>query len=1797
MPDQFGQFGQTQFPFLHQAPYFPAQMGGQGGAMGDMSHILSMFAGPMLGNLAGPNNFVPSMLPAQSLDDQFAMKQFTSQTNMARFSAMRDQNPNVANTLLGARSMVTNAPASELNREQAMQGAQVLNHPLFQMFAGQMMGPENLEMMLHGSEGNPQALAQATNRMGFFRRDPMGGQRMNADSLASFSRGVYSELYRPDGDIEKMTESARQGGADSATSIQALKQAAGQQDRDVISDTDIAQRLVDERGDEEVGKLYEKYVAGGKATDAATQAQELTKFHRAISSSGVLKDNETSIAGLAAAAERKPLDEMHGFSAGQAAQMQEELLRRGMLPEAIGHMSQNERLRTIDNEMSQMGEGRLNDMARDLAHQSLMNDKTEVGARYRQKTEVEQRAQVEQELPHFRQQLDQDRKKLSAFAAGKNDPDTGQPISPEELDKLGSMGAMSSTADASRVGQSVKEFAGAVDAVREIFGDNGNPNAPMPALMAALNGLTQGKIANMNAGAVQATLRKMQQAARETGIGFEQMAAMSAQMGAQGQLLGLSQTTTMSNQASAMSALKVMQDSGATTSQAAGALSRDELLAKEGQLLQAGAGSDNAKSMAALAAMYEADPQKFAGTKLEKMAQAYREGPDGTGDYEFDGETFNLYEEVGRTRGFVAHDAVLAAEQQSGAGLADFQAIKLDPAVEEYVRKNASAGRRTQRFETLQEFTEQLGAGYVADTGVDADAAYQNLGSDTQRAVQRELMSTIVDSAQLPYEERNDAVREKLPDRLQQVLQQSGMDAAEAAQKAQEIAGKLTDNNLKLTALTGRAGQISKGRTGDTLAAQSQLNSTEQAAGALEQNRVDNAQAQRRTESPIAKTNPLGGFVSYLQNIGKNGENFNIGDAAAAAFNVRPDSEMHQRMLKDIQPMMQELSTMRDEAFYTSQDAKKFAADARSADVPTRDKAVEELKKMGAVAADATVLTDPAEEKAATDRVIKDMSPDEIRKIHDGLNLSPLKRADGDTRADHELMLERVRDTDTFKAAVAKKLQKENTYTVDSLTDAAKTGIGTVKDDAAADRYQMGVKSFENEDTARVFFKDEMARANISDDTQAKLSESLFGAQTADSEANFEAALQGLDPEVAERMKAIAGGVRFSRTLPEGSQIVRSATESDRLTPETAAQQEERRKTESQSAVQKQEGGEQSFFGGMLSNLFGYGANQTPTVSTSAATAGAAQKGDAPIKSANVAVTGDKVEVKGEVNADVKVSVSTSTDGSTPAASAAPDTAKDPAKEPATAPAPQATQVPSTAGPAPTPDKPLTTQPTAPTDAAATASPAAEQPPSKPADPIRDKYEAGIARSQRRLEAGRKNPDSEIRADLERVNTNDLQAQQRQLRAYEVAKESGIPWNAATGSGKLDEWKTRGDGVPVSINGQDVDPAALTEDEIKSVIGAIEVSAMMDRGDMSPADATQLEKYKTALAEKQKAASTTAAPPAAGEPAPAPAPEAATAAPDRPLPPPESKTAEKKEERRYTADEWAELHRGEYEEDAFGGKQPLTPISQNLPDGDYERVNGGNYVNTKTGEQFDRYGNPAGGTYSADGRSWSNDAWMQYFDGVDTRTGGAITEKPTDAPHQQPEAATAAPPADTPQYQRDKPLPPLDETLEPETSPALSSANVSADAGDFMSQTFTPAGGPMIPGQKPSFQGPSPFSAPAAMAPVSPRYLGLPQIEIPPAKSRLPSPETLDDPLATLPTSVALQNETRHLDTAANVRPAAASAQQNTPSGGASDKNLNVIGKLEISGLHEAILNASGSQPYTPAGDGPAIMGAETGFA
>ena len=62
--------------------------------------------------------------------------------------------------------------------------------------------------------------------------------------------------------------------------------------------------------------------------------------------------------------------------------------------------------------------------------------------------------------------------------------------------------------DANRVSARLKELAGSVSAMRELFGTMGQPNAPMTQIINALEAITQNRLANMPAAQVEQTVRK-----------------------------------------------------------------------------------------------------------------------------------------------------------------------------------------------------------------------------------------------------------------------------------------------------------------------------------------------------------------------------------------------------------------------------------------------------------------------------------------------------------------------------------------------------------------------------------------------------------------------------------------------------------------------------------------------------------------------------------------------------------------------------------------------------------------------------------------------------------------------------------------------------------------------------------------------------------------------------------------------------------------------------------------------------------------------------------------------------------------------------------------------------------------------------------------------------------------------------------------------------------------------------------------------------------------------------------------
>lgn len=1288
-----------QYPFLQPGVYSPGQVAFNNNP--EMSQLISMFAGPLLGQMAGPGNFVPHMMPSQNLMDQYAMRQYQQQTNAARLNITRDPNEAVANRFLGLRSAFTNEPASELNREQAMQMAQMVNHPIAQMIGAQVMGAENFEMMVHGSRGNVQALNQAVNRMGYFRRDPQGGSRMDAESLTNFTRGMYSEMYEPAGDVKELAERARQN---DASSIDQLKSAARITNRELVSDTDIAARISEKRP-EEVAELYSKYVAGGKATDTAVQAQELTKFRRAIADSGVMKENETSVAALSDAAKRMGSADMFGLTAGQAGQLTEHLFQRGMMPQALGAMSAADRVRMIQGTTEKMDEGQLDRMARDYAHQSLMKDSSEAGGRYRQMTEVEQREEVEKRLPEFRTKLDDTREKLKKFTEG----DTS--VSATELEQLGGMDLMGSNVDASRSADTVKKYAGAVDAVREIFGDNGNPNAPMPALLAALNHLTQGSMGAMKPQQVQATLRQMQQVARETGIGFQQMAALSATMGAQGQMLGVSNSVTMQNVVGSMASIKAMQDSGSFAGVTTfGAMTRDEALDREGRLMQAGAASANSIGMASLASLYDVDPTRFAGTELEAAVKAFND-PNSDGKYTFDGQEKNLYEVVGKG-GPMALQAML---ERSGGNGAEFNAKFYDPATKDYVK--ADFGRRTQRFEAVRDLNMFVGQNFARKEGIEG-TSLELMSDDDQtrmsRAVGETFTQMVIDTSTLGRTGQLDAIQKNLESKLVETFRQQGHANPEAA--AAEVAKNMTANRSNLDQAVSAMGFVYKDQTGEALVREGQSASSTVAAAAGSEMQRANALQQRRADMNLGqyKTSPIGRAANYLSEIGESGEAFNAGNLMTEIAQIIPNADLRDTFEKEMLPMFREISEMQDQAYVTKTQIGGLAAQARSGDAA----ATTELRKHAGLKATDRILARD-EETAEKQKAAEAIGEPQLKQVYESIFGGGA--AKDMTPAQMRAKLSEGGGYKQYNSLVDQQLANKGLFTLEGVERRAEGSIGAVKDEKMARMVEQGLRAATNgEDTdqSRAFLSSMLDTMGVTDeDTRAKITKLTVDDASEDGGKELEKIIGGLglDAAATERLGAVTSGLRRAQLTPLGRAGMEQAANENIQRPDAAARAqadaaEDRRHAADAAAKAKQTPPPASAQGaptaptqekGWLASLtdsvmatFGYGEQQAPQVKTDA---DAKQKSDKIAVDANTAaVTADKIEVHGNITVDGKTTAATPT-GAAPASTAAtpapqatqapPNSAPPSANEPAAAPA---TQTPATSAVASAQvDKPL----------------------------------------------------------------------------------------------------------------------------------------------------------------------------------------------------------------------------------------------------------------------------------------------------------------------------------------------------------------------------------------------------------------------------------------------------------------------------------------------------------------------------
>jgi hypothetical protein len=1031
---------------------------------------MAMFAGPLMGAMAGPGNFVPHMMPTQAVMDQHAMRAYQNNTREATFNVGQSGNDDVATRLLGLRSAVTDQPVTQLNREQAQNMAGMLNNPITKALLGSAVGPENLEAMLHGSKGDVGALAQSVNKIGYFRSDPTGGGRMSGRGLEDYTKGVYDELYEPHGDLDRLAEETRKGNADST---RRLKKAARAEQKEIVSDDTASERLMElDDSKTRVDQLYKKYVSGGKATDLKEQAQALTKYDRALNEAGVLSDTEVTVGGLKKRAEKTATQDMHGFMASQMGQLAEDMFQRGKLPQALGSMSAADRVKLIQS--SGRDDETMDKLAREYGHRELMKD-----TEYRGKTAEGQKAELESKLGTFKGTLGDTFKELDKAQKGEKGAK-----SVEQLEQLAGMDMMAGNVDAKRTASALKDMTGAVAAVRDIFGDNGNPNAPMPALLAALEHLTQGAGSQVSGGKVETALRQMQTLAKETGVGFEQLAGLSANMGGMDQMLGNAKGTTMGSTAHVLAATKSMRDRGAFANPVFGAMSQEEAMQNVAEREARGKASTNSMGMATLAALYDATlvddgkgnkiSKTYGGSEMEAAVKAYND-PNSDGTYTFTDPvtkkqvTKNIKEVIGQG-GIQAAGEMF---ERAGGTQSQFSTTYYDPRTKGKVKEGF--GFDTQKYEAARDInnfstSNAIYSNMATYAKKNAGSEFAKLSKSEKNDLSREaglaMTDLIIDTSNLEGGEQITKIQETMESKLQAVFEKRGHPnpAAAAKEAVSAMVGEDPDKQrVRLQEMVAGANAHYGFKTGGKgLVTLTQVSGNGGDEATRKEVQASRAIAERKSKFGGQEAGTMQSISDYLFEIAESGENFTPEGFMQAALKSIPDGEMRQKYAQEMTGGFKAVQEAMRDAAYTNKDIDAFAA---GGDV----KKIRELAGMTAKPGEKgyVKILDKAEMTKRHTEAVGKLDEKAIKEAYDK------HIGDGAGLTDAQRRSELNSNT-AFLAEVDSKLVQPGEMTMAQATQQAKktsTGVAKTEADklrlADLDKIQTSFFKGENEDKVR----------------------------------------------------------------------------------------------------------------------------------------------------------------------------------------------------------------------------------------------------------------------------------------------------------------------------------------------------------------------------------------------------------------------------------------------------------------------------------------------------------------------------------------------------------------------------------------------------------------------------------------------------------------------------------------------------------------------------------------------------------
>jgi hypothetical protein len=814
-------------------------------------YMANMYGPALVQGMFGQDAFLAHQMPGQALADQYTAARYQRTGVESVAAANSAGNKVVAENLLGFQRLINGGqPISQLDREHANTGAQVLNNPLFKAFGASMIGAENLEGIMFGSRGDPTALASATNRIGYFRPDAATGEkRMSADSLQQFSQNVYENLYGQDAN----------------------------------------------------------------------------------------------------------LNEMRGFGAVASGEMMDTLFQQGRLPQSLGALSAADRVKAVSQ--TKRDDKTMTKLAEQFGHSELMERDLD----YANATEEERKIMLDDKLGGYKDRLTKTFNEIDKYKT--NDP---RAKSAEEIEQLEGFGLGANAIDAQRTSRAIKEYNGAIAAMREIFGDNGQSNAPVQQLIAGLQALTNGAQTSFSGGKVESLVRELRLAARDTNTDLDSLGAITNEARMNARQLGLQDATAESGVARKLLLNQNMSDAGVFEKPGFGKLNRAEAEQMQRTLSDRGDASSVGRELAVMNRLVSENPEKYKGTKLEAAAKAYQNNED---TFSFDGKSYNLAEMAGR--GGVPALAQIA--QESGASHRIMQAYRNDQiGTEEYLKTGYAY--KAQQYELQRNFSRAHGA-QLSTKMAEASATLKPAGmSDEDFGKRRNQLAEgfaykmtgimMDETADMSSEERVATLERRGKEELTKYFQSSaGGNMSEAAAQKQADkyftamyganAEERRENLLSTYSETSSIAQ-SRSRTADRPAGVS-LEGTKQLYNdkAIAKTDVDQKVNTQRAER--MKDVSMGTESSFTQRVGDELHNLASDDAQdrteslKRVFNVVSEDSIVQKYAPDMQEGMVAAARMYSSATVSRKDIEKMAEEAQA---DPNGPAARELKVLAGFKAD-----------------------------------------------------------------------------------------------------------------------------------------------------------------------------------------------------------------------------------------------------------------------------------------------------------------------------------------------------------------------------------------------------------------------------------------------------------------------------------------------------------------------------------------------------------------------------------------------------------------------------------------------------------------------------------------------------------------------------------------------------------------------------------------------------------------------------------------------------------------------------